>query len=1462
MTILEQFTKKFNRVSLTSEDKELISRMQSLALKVDKENKRIEIHASFDAPERPRRLFALEDEIRAAYGLNTVRIFPTYPRESFSESRVPGLIALLNRVTGEGVSYGFLEDCTVQFDPVACKLELRLRQHVSPSFVEHSGTARFLSESIRGQYGLDVEVVITGEEVDPSTYEAAGVAAMKATAHEDYLAETAKAREQALNESKSMALEFFGPEFASPEQTPDGKTLLYVGNMTLDITEPKPCYGTLKNRNPLIPIKQIRADSFVAFAGRLFSWEEKENYDKPKNTYKMFVTDGEASVMLRFQAEKGAPFPKAPAYVIVEGKAQFSDFDGEIVVRASAMATVKALSRKETNPTPRVELHCHTNMSAMDAMTDPALIMRRAQEWGCPAIAFTDHGNLQSFPEVMKATKKCPDVKPIYGMEGYLVDDTARAVFFYSEETDNKNFEKDEFVIFDIETTGLSVANCGITQIAASIYRGGQTVDTFETFVNPGMPIPQNITELTGITDEMVADAPSVKDAVEAFLRFADGRMLVAHNASFDASFIRKACNDHDMAFENPCLDTVALSRYINADSNRHTLDALAKYFKLGEFDHHRANADTEMLSLIFGQLARKLASNGIFTTNEMVTAMAENSDPKKLKNTYHIILLAKNYTGLKNLYKLVSYSYLDYFNRHPRIPKTVLREHREGLIIGSACIAGELYQAVLENKPFGELCKIAELYDYLEIQPWTNNWFMYEDGKLGNDREAALRQLQEYDRTIIRIADKLKKPVCATGDVHFLDPEDELFRQILQLGQGFSDGGRDTKLYLKTTDEMLEAFSYLGEEKAREVVLDNPRMIADSIELLKPIPDGQYTPEIPGADEDLIRTCEETAKKLYGDPIPEIVKARMDRELNSIIKNGFAVLYIIARNLVRNSEENGYYVGSRGSVGSSFVASLAHISEVNPLQPHWRCPECKYSEFVTDGSYGSGFDMPDKDCPKCGTKMVVDGHDIPFETFLGFHGEKAPDIDLNFSGDVQSAAHKYTEVLFGKENIFRAGTVSALQSKTCFGFVKHYLEDKDKNLTRAEIERLIDGCVGVKRTTGQHPGGIVVIPKQYQIYDFTPVQYPAEKESSGVITTHFAFEYLHDTLLKLDILGHDVPTFYRILEEYTGRSVMALPMNDPNVYELFKSTKPLGITPKDIDCNLGTYGLPEFGTKYAIQMIEDAKPQNFSDLLQISGLSHGTGIWLGNGKDLIANGTCSIHEIIGTRDSIMIYLMQKGLDSSVAFTAMERTRKGKGLTEDLIVEMKKCDVPDWYIESCQKIKYMFPKAHAAAYTIAALRLGWFKVYEPVAFYASYFTIKADTFDGALVMQGLHAIKRKLKELSEGQNLTAKDEDMIVILNLVVEMYARGVEFLPVNIFKSHSFKFLPEDGKVRLPFTSLSGLGKNAADRIMDAISSGRVTTVEELMLEPGVGKSVVEMLRLHGCLEGLPESNQYTLF
>lgn len=1455
--VLETFKKKFPRAALTREQEALVGRMLSLSVKVNREDKQVELHCAFASPEELRGLFALEDLIRGAYQLSDVRIFPVYPAESFSEACVPGLILLLRRRVGEGVSYGFFEGSTTAFDPVAMRLEIRLRERISSSLVEYSGAARFLEQCIAGQYGLQVTVCVTGEEIDPASYEAEGVGAMRQAAREEASAEQKQV--SAASTDTDMALDPLPESEAVVEQTADGKTLLRVGRMQMDITDPQVCYGTLKNRSALIPIRQIRGDSFVAFAGKLFSWEEKENYEKEKNSFRMFITDGEASVMLRFQAEKGTKFPKAPAYVIVEGTAKYSDFDGELVVRASSMATVKGISRKETHPEPRVELHCHTNMSAMDAMTDPALLMKRCKEWGCPAVAITDHGNLQAFPEIMLAAEKIPEVKPLYGMEGYLVDDTARAVFSYTEGTDNKGFSEDPFVVFDIETTGLSVRNCGITQIAAVRYRGGELLERFETLVDPEMPIPEEITKLTGITDEMVAGAPKRKEAVEQFLQFADGQMLVAHNAAFDCSFIRKAATDYGLSFRNPSLDTVSLSRYINADQKRHTLDALARYFSLGNFDHHRADADTEMLARIFDCMIRKLESNGIHTTDEMVAAMAESSDPKRLRSS-HIVLLAKNQTGLKNLYKLVSYSYLNYFSRHPRIPKTVLQEHREGLIIGSACIAGELYEAILSGKSFDELCKIAELYDYLEIQPYTNNWFMYEDGRLGTDPEQAKQQLQEYDRTIVRIGQKLGKPVCATGDVHFLDPEDELYRQILLIGQKFSDGGRETKLYLKTTGEMLEAFSFLGEETAHEVVVENPRKIAESIELLRPIPDGQYTPDIPGAPEDLMRVCHKTAHEMYGEVLPEVVQARMDKELNSIIKNGFAVLYIIARNLVRNSEENGYYVGSRGSVGSSFIATLAHISEVNPLPPHWRCPTCKYSEFVLDGSYGSGFDMPDKDCPRCKRKMLVDGHDIPFETFLGFHGEKAPDIDLNFSGDVQSVAHKYTEVLFGKENIFRAGTVGTLKDKTCFGFVKHYLEDQGKNVTRAEQERLINGCIGIKRTTGQHPGGIVVIPKEYEIYDFTPVQYPADKESSGVITTHFAFEYLHDTLLKLDILGHDVPTIYRVLEEYTGKSMMALPMNDPDVYELFKSTKPLGVSPKEIDCQLGTLGLPEFGTGYAMQMILDAKPQNFSDLVQISGISHGTGIWLGNAKDLIASGTCTIHEVIGTRDSIMVYLMQKGVESSVAFESMERTRKGRGLTPELIAELKKCNVPDWYIESCQKIKYMFPKAHAAAYVISALRIGWFKINYPVEFYATYFTVKADVFDGALVMQGLPAIKARVKELQNLPKPSAKDEDMIVILNLIVEMYARKVEFLPVRIYKSDATRFLPEDGKVRLPFSSLVGVGESVSVRVCEEIASGRVTTVEELEL--AVGRSVVAKLREQDCLEGLPESNQLTLF
>ena len=1461
---LALFKKKFSRLDLTERQANDIRDMQSMEIRVQKETRKLAIYASFASWKDPGCFFELEDGLRDAYELTEARIYPSYPGEQFGEHCIPGLIGLLKRIAGKEAVNGFFEQCSYSYEREDRVLTIAVRNGVSDEFMRRSGVEKFFSDCIRGQFGIDVRVVLTGEEVDPSAYQPEMLAVLtKRAAEERRMEERTSDGKQPSGEPVSNAFRVIGPDDVETSVGEDGHIIARSGNMTFDVTDPVPVMGALKGKNPLIPIKKIRDGQFVSVVGHLFECVEKENYDKPTNSYRLFMTDGEASVLLRFQAEKGIKFTKGTGYILVEGRTKFNEFEGEVVLQASAIAFVKRLFRKETNPVPRVELHCHTNMSAMDALTDPVKLVERCSQWGCPAVAVTDHGNLQSFPEIMKAVEKHPEVKPIYGIEGYLVDDTARAVFSYRPKTDNREFRKDEFVIFDIETTGLSAAACGITQIAALIIRGsGEEVDSYETFVNPGMPIPSNITELTGITDDMVADAPSEAEAVRAFLDFCGGRMLVAHNATFDCSFIRRVAAANGIPFRNPYMDTVAVSRFINADLAKHNLDALSKYFDLGEFDHHRANADTEMLAQIFQRLVAKLLANGISDIDAMVEAMAEKGDPRKMKDVYHIVLLAKNQTGLKNLYRLVSMSYLRFFSKHPRIPLTVLREYREGLLIGSACSAGELYRAVMAGQPFDKLCSIAKKYDYLEIQPWTNNWYLFEEGSLGADPKAALEKLHEFDRTIVRIGEKLGKPVCATGDVHFLDPEDELYRQILQAGQKFPDADRETKLYLKTTDEMLEAFAFLGEEKAREIVLDNPRKIADMVDRLLPIPEGKYTPSIPGAQEDLIEMCKKTARDMYGDPLPEIVQNRMDRELNAVITNHYAVLYIIARNLVRNSEENGYYVGSRGSVGSSFVATLARISEVNPLPPHYRCPKCKHSEFITDGSVGSGFDMPDKNCPNCGTRMIVDGHDIPFETFLGFHGEKDPDIDLNFSGDVQSAAHKYTEVLFGKENIFRAGTVGTLQSKTCFGFVKHYLEDRNVFLTKAETERLLTGCVGVKRTTGQHPGGIVVIPKEHEIYDFTPVQHPADKEESGVITTHFAFDYLHETLLKLDILGHDVPTFYKILEEYTGKSVMALPMNDTNVYELFKSTKPLKVKPSEIGCELGTLGLPEFGTKYAIQMIQDAKPQNFSDLLQISGLSHGTGIWLGNGKDLIASGTCTIHEIIGTRDSIMVSLMQRGLDASVAFNAMERTRKGKGLTPEIVGEMKKCGVPDWYIDSCNKIKYMFPKAHAAAYTIASLRIAWFKVYMPVAFYATYFTVKSDTFDGGLVMKGESAIRSRLKELQTKDNQTAKEEDMIVILNLIVEMYARKIEFLPVRIMKSDATRFLPEGNAIRLPFSSMQGLGTTASGKIYDAIHSGRATTVEELTAEPGVGKSVVDVLREHGCLEGLPESNQISWF
>ena len=1093
-------------------------------------------------------------------------------------------------------------------------------------------------------------------------------------------------------------------------------------------------------------------------------------------------------------------------------------------------------------------------MSQNDATIEPEDVIKIVKNWGQDAVAVTDHGNLQAFPQIMKAARKIGGVKVLYGMEAYFVDDTARAI--YANKT--VDFQKDSFVVFDIETTGLSPQTCAITEIGAVRYKMGEVSETFSSFVNPKMPISEEITNLTGITNDMVKDAPGIENVLPDFLKFVNGDVLVAHNASFDISFIRSACEKCKIPFDPTFIDTVSMSRQINTDLKNHKLDTLAQYFDLGDFNHHRAFEDAHMLALIYKSMIDKMKSEGIVNSDQLNHLMSRNADPKKLKS-FHQIILVKNATGLKNLYKLVSASYLKYYHRTPRIPKTLLAEYREGLIIGSACEAGELYRAILEQRPKNDLKEIASFYDYLEVQPLGNNQFLIDNGTLKD-----IYALQDINKQIIALGEELGKPVVATCDAHFENPEDEIYRKILLTSQKFSDADRHIPLYMRTTEEMLKEFSYLPQKKAYEIVVTNTRKIADMVEdNILPIPDGNYPPSMEGTEEELTKLCYDRAHDWYGENLPELVSIRLDRELSSIIKHGFAVLYIIAQRLIKYSEDKGYLVGSRGSVGSSFVATMAGITEVNPLPPHYRCKKCRHCEFITDGSIGSGFDLPEKNCPSCNTPMHRDGHDIPFETFLGFNGDKSPDIDLNFSGDVQGECHKYTEVLFGADNVFRAGTIGTIAEKTAYGYVKKYEEEHSVVLNKAEEARLAKGCEGVKRTTGQHPGGIIVIPREFQVYDFTPVQHPADDPNSDIITTHFAFEYLHDTILKLDMLGHDVPTKYHMIEKFTGKNILDTPLSDPDVMGLFLSTEPLGVKPEDIGSDVGTFGLPEFGTKFVRQMLVEAKPKNFSDLLQISGLSHGTDVWLGNAADLIHDGTCTISDVIGTRDSIMTYLIYHGLDRSMSFKIMEDVRKGRGLKPEYEQAMLAENIPEWYIESCKKIKYMFPKAHAAAYDISALRLGWYKVHMPLEFYAAFFSVAPGGFDAEIVSKGKHEVEKTIREIEEkGNDSKQKDAETLSTMQLVNEALARKIKFLPVNLEKSKATEFMPEDGAIRMPFSSLPGLGVNAALNLEKIMSEEDITSKEELRQKGGITKTVMEILERNGVLSHLRETDQLTFF
>ena len=1101
---------------------------------------------------------------------------------------------------------------------------------------------------------------------------------------------------------------------------------------------------------------------------------------------KSFVTVEQAkTVECRLKSAKG---------VKIEGNAKYDPFAKEIGVIANVIletAGRKKEKRMDNAKEKRVELHMHTQMSQMDGVTACEDLLKRAVSWGWKSIAITDHGVVQAFPDAHKYLGKAvADLKVIYGVEAYLVPDKDSCVSF------TKGQELDtEYCVLDIETTGLSFRTEKITEFGIMKYKNGEVIDSFECFVNPEKPIPEEVVNITHITDEMVKNAPTIDQIMPKVLDFIGDSVLVAHNADFDIGFIKYNCKQLGLELNNTYIDTLRLAKDLFPDYKKYKLGLIADNLGIKVEVAHRALDDVDTLVKVFQVMLKMLKEKGAKTLADIDNLEAEKVDFRKLPS-YHAIILAKDLVGLKNLYKLVSYSHLDYFYKKPRILKSIYRKHSEGLILGSACEAGELYRAIVAGKTEEEIEKIANDYDYLEIQPLGNNQFMVRNGTV-QDEEG----LKEINKKIVELGEKLNKLVVATCDVHFMDPQDEIYRRILMAGQGYDDADEQAPLYLRTTDEMLNEFSYLGDEKAYEVVVTNTNKIADMCEKISPISPEKCPPHIEGCEETIKTIAFTKAHELYGNPLPEIVQERLDKELNSIIKNGFSVMYIIAQKLVWKSNEDGYIVGSRGSVGSSFVANMTGITEVNSLPPHYRCPNCKYSDFK-DYGYACGFDLPDKDCPKCGTKMVKDGIDIPFETFLGFNGDKEPDIDLNFSGEYQAKAHKYTEVIFGKGTTFKAGTVGTVADKTAFGYVKKYYEERGIPVNNAEVERISVGCTGVKRTTGQHPGGIIVVPKGREIFEFTPVQHPADDPTSDIITTHFDYHSIDQNLLKLDILGHDDPTMIRMLYDITGIDPTKVPLDDKETMSIFSSTEALGVSPEQINSKVGSYGVPEFGTKFVRGMLVDTKPTTFDELIRISGLSHGTDVWLGNAQSLIEEGTVTLNEAICCRDDIMIYLMKKGVPPNPAFKIMETVRKGKALKDkekwaEYVALMKENNVPDWYIKSCEKIKYMFPKAHAAAYVTNAFRIAWYKVHMPAAYYTAYFTIRADAFDSDIMCHGVEKVKNKMKEIElQGNAATNKDKDMYGTLEIVLEMYERGIKFLPIDLYKSHATKFLMESEK------------------------------------------------------------------
>ena len=1364
----------------------------------DQQNKELLINLEMDELCPAAEILTAEKQLSSATGGAKIQIFPSFHESLYTPDYIYEIIAILKDRNGS--VNGYLDGAEISDDGETCEISLHSGGR---DILMKMGIDTSIQRMIAGFFKKRLQVVFTGNSeinIDEYLEKEQSAPLPKITITQTPPAPSGEKRFQGgsgkgggrrgaavLKEPKEIKLPFESDKL-------DSTASLF--------------YGKGISEAPLQMAEHFGEGDEVTLWGEVFKTEDKTSRDGNTFIFTAYFSDKTSSEILKIitaieNADVIKSNIKPGKAIIVTGKFEFDTFAKCLNIRPYSIASVKIRKRKDKAEDKRVELHLHTTMSDMDAITPAGELVKQAFAWGHKAIAITDHGNVQAFPEAMNTVEKIRkdggEFKIIYGMEAYFVNDSDALVSGCNECPING-----DVIVFDIETTGLSRDLDRITEIGAVKLNNMEVVDRFQTFVNPERPIPANITELTGITDEMVEDAPSEKEALEKFIAFAGKGVLVAHNADFDTSFIKIACARQGLTYDIRYADTLKLARAALPHLKNFKLDTVAKEFKLGDFNHHRAIDDAEMLSKIFISLVNVSCKGHPLEKFGDFNSILGNVDVKKL-NTYHMIILAKNQVGLKNLYKLVSYSNLNYFYRKPRVPLSELQKHREGL-----------------------------------------------------------RQL---NMRIVKLGEKLGKPVVATCDVHFMNKEDGIFRKILQAGQGFKDADNQAPLYLRTTDEMLEEFSYLGEEKAKEVVITNPNAIADMVDDIRPIPKGTYTPSIEGAEPELQDLCWTRAMNWYGyeGKIPEIVTKRLQKELDAIIKYGFSVLYMIAQKLVKYSEDNGYLVGSRGSVGSSFVAIMSGISEVNPLAPHYRCPKCRYHEFVTDGSVGSGFDLPQKNCPHCGIDMIRDGHDIPFETFLGFKGDKAPDIDLNFSGEVQGKVHRYTEELFGKDHVFKAGTISAVQDKTAYGFVKKYCEERGIEFNNAEMERLSIGCTGVKRTTSQHPGGMVVVPNDYEVYDFTPVQHPADKTDSDMITTHFDFHALHDTILKLDELGHDVPTLYKHLEDMTGMKIADVSTTDRAIYDLFISTEPLGVTPEDIFAPCGTYGIPEFGTPFAMQMLQDARPKNFSDLLQISGLSHGTDVWLGNAQDLIKNGTCTISEVIGTRDNIMVYLLHKGVEPSLAFKIMEITRKGNAtkLFDDTIYQaFKDNNVPDWYVESCKKIKYMFPKAHAAAYVTSAVKLCWFKINRPCEFYAATLTKHTENIELDVVLRGKEAVKNRIRELQAMPNIGVKEKGTLDALLLINEMMCRGIGVLPVDAKLSGAATYHIEDGKLRMPYLSIAGCGSNAAFKLKEVVDAGNYMCIDDIQQQSGLNSTVIDKMREMGVFGDIPNSAQMSLF